>query len=99
MCHKCVTSCIQKSEMKTIWCSILLVYSLVTTWSFCNSIHPCSFEQLLGTRAESVLFSTDAPLFLHTFSVQGNIFTLLLLVLLAYFNVGGNEDGVKQDNM
>ena len=46
-----------------------------------------------------MLFSTDAPLFLHTFSVQGNIVTLLLLVLLAYFNVGGNEDGVKQDNM
>jgi len=85
--------------MKMIWCSILLLYLLVTTWSFCNSIHPCSFEQLLGTRAESVIFSTDAPLFLNTLSVQGNIVMLLLLVLLAYFNVGGNEDGIKQDNM
>ena len=60
---------------------------LVTTWSFCNSIHPSGFEQLLGTRAKIVLFSCDTPVFLNTFSVQGNTVMLLLLVLLAYFNV------------
>ena len=81
--------------MKRIWFSVLQSYLLVTTWSFCNSIHPSGFEQILGTRAKIVLFSHDTPMFLNTFSVQGNIVTLFLLVLLAYLNV----DGVQQDTM
>ena len=66
-CYKCVTSCVGTNEMKRIWFSILLLYLLVTTWSFHNSIHPWDFEQLLGTRAERVLFSQDAFVFLNTF--------------------------------
>ena len=85
--------------MKRIWFSILLLYLLVTTWSLRNSIRPWGFEHLLGTRVENVLFSSHVPLFLNTFSMKGNIVTLLLSVLLAYFNVGGNEDGVQRDTM
>ena len=81
--------------MKKIWLIVLLSYLLVATWSFCNCIHPSGFEQLLGSRAKIVLFSHDTAVFLNTFSVQGNIVTLLLLVLLAYFNV----DGVQEDTM
>ena len=81
--------------MKRIWFNILLSYLLVTTWSFCNSIHPSGFEQLLGNRAKIVLFSHNSPVFLNTFSMQGNIVTLFLLVLLAYFNV----DCIQQDTM
>ena len=75
--------------MKRIWFSVLLSYLLVTTWSFCNSIHPSSFEQLLGTRVKIVLFSHDTSVFLNTFLVQENIVMLFLLVLLANFNVDG----------
>lgn len=85
--------------MIRIWFSVLLLYLLVTTWSFHNSIHPYSLEQLLGTRADSVLLSSDVLLGLNTFSTLGCIVMLLLSVLLAYFNVGGNEDGVQQDSM
>ena len=94
-CYKCVTSCIERNEMKRIRFSVLLQYLLVTKWSFCNSIHPSGFEQLLGTRAKIVRFSHDTPIFLNMFLVQGNIVTLFLLVLQAYFNV----DGVQQDTM
>ena len=45
------------------------------------------------------MFSADAPLFLNAFSVQGNVFALSLLVLLAYLNVGGNENDLQQDTM
>ena len=51
------------------WLSVLLLYLLVTTWSFCNSIHSSGFEQLLDTRAKIVLFSRDTPVFLNTFLV------------------------------
>ena len=86
-------------EMKRVWFGLLLVYFVLTTWSFQNSIHSCSFVGLFGSRVECLLISADAPLFLNAFSVQGNVFTLLLLVLLAYLNVSGNENDLQQDTM
>ena len=45
----------------------------------------------------AVFSAPNVPLFPGTFLL--NIFTLLLLVLLAYFNVWSNENGVQQDTL
>ena len=89
-----VTNLLPRALKGMRWLSVLLLYLLVTIWSFYNSIHPSGFKQLLGTRVEIVLFFHDTLAILNTFLVQGNIITLFLLVLLAYFNV----DGVQQDS-
>ena len=49
----------------------------------------------IGYQSKNCAIFHDTPVFLNTFSVQGNIVTLFLLVLLAYFNV----HGVQQDTM
>ena len=48
-----------KNEMKRVWFGVLLVYFVFTTWSFQNSIHPCSFVGLFGSRVECLLISAD----------------------------------------
>ena len=84
-----------KTRMKRMWCSVLLLYSMVTIWSFRNSIHPFSFEEILNGKY-AVFSAPNVSLFPGTFLLT-DIFTLMLLVLLAYFNVESNENGVQQD--
>jgi len=84
-----VTSCMEKNKMKRIWFSVLVTSHCMELSQLHSSLQ---FEQLLGTRTESVLFSSDDLLYSYTFLVQGNVVTLLLSVLLAYFNVSGNEN-------
>ena len=84
-----------KARMKRMWCSVLLLYSVLTIWSLHNSIHPFSFEQILTEKY--AVFTPNVPSFPGTFLL--NVVTLLLLVLLAYFNVGSNENKVQQDTM
>ena len=71
---------------------------MVTIWSFRNSIHPFSFEQILnGKYAVS-----SAP------NVPGHVFVKYLYAIAvgitslfspAYFNAGSNENGVQQDTL
>ena len=88
-CYKCVTPCIERNEMKKIWLSVLLSYTLVAIrGAFATLFIPAvSSNYWVPERNWVVLFSYDTPVFLNTFLVQGNTVTLLLLVLLAYFDV------------
>ena len=57
-----------KTRMKRMWCSVLLLYSVVTIWSFRNSIHSFSFEANIDQKYAVSFFSQCSLVSVHFFA-------------------------------